>query len=222
MAAPSSNTDILRIRFVNTSVENSSSAWLDFGANGSTQCQFIGGATGGGAGSGTIANLANAAGLVMLMNLNGNSSATATGVIHSSGSVIGTDLLGIANTANDTTATSIFTVKAGSTGGQQGSGFFTAYPKSFSVGSLAQNAAFGCSTPDGCKNIVIFSNSSSTSGGTGTISLRGGGYDTAAEQMKIDLNGVTLPNNHSLTGTRFLCVDTNGKISASASACSGT
>ncbi len=41
-------------------------------------------------------------------------------------------------------------------------------------------------------------------------------------QVQVDVNGLTLPKIPSLTGTRYLCIDTTGKVTSSASACSGT
>jgi len=71
-------------------------------------------------------------------------------------------------------------------------GFFRAYGSTFSVSSLASKAAFG---PDGANGIVVFSNAGSASGGTGSISLRGGGYDTAAEKLYIDKDGSYFTGN---------------------------
>ncbi|MFA5132027.1 MAG: hypothetical protein WC444_01720 [Candidatus Paceibacterota bacterium] len=71
-------------------------------------------------------------------------------------------------------------------------GFFRAYGSSFGVASLASKAAFG---PDGANGIVVFSNAASASNSTGSISLRGGGYDTAAEKLYIDKDGSYFTGN---------------------------
>ena len=94
----------------------------------------------------------------------------------------------------NTTWSAAFAVYDGTIGG-----FFRAYGSSFSVASLASKASFG---PDGATGIVVFSNASSASGSTGSISLRGGGYDTAAEMLFIDKNGSQFTNGtvvHSST-----------------------
>jgi hypothetical protein len=56
-------------------------------------------------------------------------------------------------------------------------GFFRSYGTGFSVASLADTASFGA---DSAAGIVVFGNASAASGGSGYISLRGGGYDSAA------------------------------------------
>ena len=79
------------------------------------------------------------------------------------------------------------TVKHGAIGG-----FFRAYSNSFSVASLRNKASFG---PDGADGIVVFSNATAASNSSGSISLRGGGYDTAAEKVFIDKDVVTIKDN---------------------------
>ena len=77
-------------------------------------------------------------------------------------------------------------------------GFFRAYGSAFSVASLASKVSFG---PDGADGIVVFSNATQASGSTGSISLRGGGYDTAAEMLFVDQNGSRFTNGYVLIGT---------------------
>ncbi|MES2339288.1 MAG: hypothetical protein V4537_14435 [Pseudomonadota bacterium] len=67
-----------------------------------------------------------------------------------------------------------------------GGGFFRAYGQTFGVASLASKVAFGNDTGNGGTGVVVFGNSASTSGGAGSISLRGGGYDTSAENLLLD------------------------------------
>lgn len=82
---------------------------------------------------------------------------------------------------------------------QGNGGFFRAYGTTFSVPSLANTAAFG---PDGLTTqIVVFSNSGAASGGTGTISLRGGGYTSAAEDLLLDKGGSYFTHNNVGIGT---------------------
>lgn len=67
-------------------------------------------------------------------------------------------------------------------------GFFRAYAPGFGIAGLANGAAFG---PDvGTTKIIVFSNPTTSDGGLGSISLRGGGFDTPAEKLLIDKNGV--------------------------------
>ena len=68
-----------------------------------------------------------------------------------------------------------------------GSGFFRAYGSTFSVASLAGHVALGNDTGNGSAGVIIFGNSLVTSGGSGSISLRGAGYDTAAENLILDV-----------------------------------
>lgn len=82
-------------------------------------------------------------------------------------------------------------------------GFFRAYGSNFAVSSLASKAAFG---PDGATGIVVFSNSAVTSGGTGSISLRGGGYDTESERVFIDKDGVIISGKTQTTNVNALQV----------------
>lgn len=77
-------------------------------------------------------------------------------------------------------------------------GFFRAYGPSFAVASLANNVAFG---PQGAGQIIVFSNASTGSGGSGSISLRGGGYDTPAEDLLLDKNGSYFTHNNVGVGT---------------------
>jgi hypothetical protein len=90
------------------------------------------------------------------------------------------------------TSTATSTVKVDTIGG-----FFKAYGSGFSVGSLASKVAFG---PDGANGIVVFSNAQDSSGSTGTISLRGGGYDTPAEMLFIDKTGSKFTNGTVIIG----------------------
>lgn len=86
-------------------------------------------------------------------------------------------------------------------------GFIRAYGSSFTVASLAGTFGFG---PDGAAGLVIFSNASAASGGSGYISLRGGGYDTAAEKLYIDQNGSQFTGSIGIgkapTATSPLCI----------------
>jgi hypothetical protein len=92
-------------------------------------------------------------------------------------------------------------------------GFFRAYGPTFSVASLANKAAFG---PDGANGIVIFSNASATSGSAGDISLRGGGYDSAAEKLLINKDGsyFTSGNVGIGTSTPAYKLQVNGSFAA--------
>jgi len=85
-------------------------------------------------------------------------------------------------------------VKVGTIGG-----LFRAYGSAFSVASLANRAGFG---PDGATGLVIFTNSTLTSGGTGSLSIRGGGYDTAAEILLIDKDGSTFSKTATLSNNQ--------------------
>jgi hypothetical protein len=89
-------------------------------------------------------------------------------------------------TKTGTTGTTTLSTKIGSIGG-----VFRTYGSSFAVASLASTAAFG---PDGASGLVIFTNSSAPSGGTGSLSIRGGGYDSGAEILFIDKDGAKYKN----------------------------
>lgn len=95
-------------------------------------------------------------------------------------------------TVNNTTATADTATMSWTT--DSGGGFFRAYGSTFVVPSLAAHVGFGNNTGAGSQGIVIFGNSASTSGGAGNISLRGGGYDTGAEDLFIDKNGSKFTN----------------------------
>lgn len=99
--------------------------------------------------------------------------------------------LGIKNSNYGDTLTATISVFAGATG--QIGGFFRAYGPNFVVPSLAGNTSFG---PDGASNIVVFSNANVTSGGSGGISLRGGGYDTPAESLFMDATTTNFSHNN--------------------------
>jgi len=102
------------------------------------------------------------------------------------------------NASNSVFATSSSSVATISVKADTIGGFFRAYGSSFDVPSLANNVGFG---PDGATGIVIFSNSQTTFNGTGSISLRGGGYDTASEMLFIDKNGSRFTNGYVGIGT---------------------
>ena len=89
-------------------------------------------------------------------------------------------------TKTGTTGTATLSTKIGTIGG-----IFRAYGSSFAVSSLASTSAFG---PDGASGLVIFTNASATSGGTGSLSIRGGGYDSGAEILFIDKDGAKYKN----------------------------
>ncbi len=77
-------------------------------------------------------------------------------------------------------------------------GFFRAYGSAFSVASLADTASFGA---DSTAGIVIFGNSAVSSGGSGYISLRGGGYDTAGENLRLTSTASYFSNLNVGVGT---------------------
>lgn len=66
-----------------------------------------------------------------------------------------------------------------------GGGFFRAYGQTFAVSSLANRVGFGNDTGNGGTGVVIFGNSATPSGAAGSISLRGGGYDSGAENLSL-------------------------------------
>ena len=92
-----------------------------------------------------------------------------------------------------TTGTTTLSTKVGTIGG-----IFRAYGSAFSVASLASTVAFG---PDGASGLVIFTNSTSLSGASGSLTIRGGGYDTAADILFIDKNGAAFKNGYVYVGS---------------------
>jgi hypothetical protein len=79
-----------------------------------------------------------------------------------------------------------------------GGGTFKAYGSGFGVPSLAGNVAFGAISPS---NLIIFTNAAAASGGTGSLTIRGGGYDTAADILFIDKNGSVFKNGYVYVGS---------------------
>jgi hypothetical protein len=63
-------------------------------------------------------------------------------------------------------------------------GVVRAYDPAFGIAGLAGKMAYGASG-----DVVVYNSIGSASGGSGVTYLRGGGYDTAADQATIDKNG---------------------------------
>jgi hypothetical protein len=92
----------------------------------------------------------------------------------------------------NTAGSASFVVSAGA----GSSGFFRSYGSTFAVTSLQNTTAFG---PNLSGGVVVFSNANAASGGTGYISLRGGGYDSGAEMLYLDQSGVKFSNTVSFS-----------------------
>lgn len=105
----------------------------------------------------------------------------------------GVDLHVAASTATEidcvtSTNTSIATVKCLVSGV---GGYIRSYGASFTIASLANKFAMG---PDGASGLVLFSNAFNGTDSTGTVSIRGGGYDTGAEKIYCDRYGTKFTN----------------------------
>lgn len=112
--------------------------------------------------------------------------------------IAGTDLTTTTSRISNSTTSSYSTFGAytGTAGG-----FFRTYGTTFPVASLANKTSFG---PDGSSGLVVFTNASSTSGGSGSLSIRGGGYDLAAEKLFADKGGVSIGNGTLSSATALL------------------
>lgn len=81
----------------------------------------------------------------------------------------------------------------------------------------------GAGTDIGSEGTAAVTVNNKSTSGTGGFTVYEGGvnYNTGAFHVGSD-GSIVLPQIHSTTGTRYLCVDSSGNVTASATACSGT
>jgi hypothetical protein len=105
------------------------------------------------------------------------------------------------------------------------SGLFSstnAFATSGSAANATSTTEMDFNSSSGTGRILAFGANSSTAGG-----LQFYGLSNNSSVVNLLLNfspsgGMQLPFQHSVTGTRFLCVDSAGNVTASATACVGT
>ena len=121
--------------------------------------------------------------------------------------------------ASDTSSTADFHVIAGATAGQQGGGLFRAYPQTFSVVSLRKQVLVAPDTSVGATGIIISGNTTAASGGAGAISIRAGGYDTAAENILCSGTNCNVTHGTLQVGGAAVTTQSGGTQTAGQLAC---